>query len=358
MDTGIKKLPNGAWKVQARIWVDGKIVQLQRTERCTKEEAKALRQELINQIRGGSKGKNVATYKIRTFGHILDKYEKYSQVEKKFSKGHQYNVDRLREKFGSFESLQFPERFEHFVFGLRKDGKNHQANRYIEVARAAFNVCIGLELLNKNPITKKKFPYSEETPRDKMLSIDEQEKVIAAANANPRCRHLVPFLRFIMQVPCRKSEVIAARIRDYDEINQCIRIYNGTTKNDQGTWKPIPPDMIEWFRDRKKEAQSLEEPIFCRIIKGSRKDRGSARIVKPLGDIKTAWATIRKAAGVPWLRIHDTRHIAATEMVDNGTPEEVVNQVAGWKTNMLRTYYHRNPKRALERVRFAREKAG
>jgi hypothetical protein len=39
-------------------------------------------------------------------------------------------------------------------------------------------------------------------------------------------------------------------------------------------------------------------------------------------------------------------------MVDNGTPEQVVMSAAGWKTNMLRTYYSRGDKKALGLVRF------
>ena len=51
--------------------------------------------------------------------------------------------------------------------------------------------------------------------------------------------------------------------------------------------------------------------------------------------------------------MHDLRHVAATRMVNDGTPEQVVMQVAGWKTNLLRVYYNRNPMKALELVRFS-----
>lgn len=51
-------------------------------------------------------------------------------------------------------------------------------------------------------------------------------------------------------------------------------------------------------------------------------------------------------------RLHDTRHASATRLVDNGTPEQVVNEIAGWKTNMLRTYYRRAGKKSLSLVRF------
>jgi hypothetical protein len=45
--------------------------------------------------------------------------------------------------------------------------------------------------------------------------------------------------------------------------------------------------------------------------------------------------------------------MAATALIDNGTPEQAVMTVVNWKTNMLRNYYHQEPKKALELVRFS-----
>lgn len=49
---------------------------------------------------------------------------------------------------------------------------------------------------------------------------------------------------------------------------------------------------------------------------------------------------------------HDTRHISAATLVDNGTPKQVVMRVTGWKTNMLLTYHSRSDRKALGLVRF------
>ena len=62
-----------------------------------------------------------------------------------------------------------------------------------------------------------------------------------------------------------------------------------------------------------------------------------------------------KLAGLQGFHFHDTRHISASALVNNGTPEQVVMTVANWRTNMLRNYYHREPKKALELVRFNAE---
>ena len=57
-------------------------------------------------------------------------------------------------------------------------------------------------------------------------------------------------------------------------------------------------------------------------------------------------------AGIGDFHFHDLRHISATEMVDAGTPERVVREIANWKTDMLNRYYHLSSKRILESVQF------
>ena len=129
------------------------------------------------------------------------------------------------------------------------------------------------------------------------------------------------------------------RTEDLDLFRNAIRVRNGTTKNDQGCWKPVPPDMVAYFRSIPTQCPFL----FYRFEKGS---------YRPLGDFKKAWKRCLRLAGIQGFRFHDSRHISATNLLDNGTPEQVVIAVAGWKTNMLRTYYHRSGKKSLELVRF------
>jgi integrase len=129
-------------------------------------------------------------------------------------------------------------------------------------------------------------------------------------------------------------------VDDLDLFNSVIRIRNGETKNGAGLWKPIPPDMREYFRSIPAGCKYLfyrqEKDCYC-----------------GLGDFKNAWKHCLKLAGIFDFRFHDTRHCSASALIDNGTPEQVVMTIAGWKTNMLRTYYHREPKKTLELVRFS-----
>jgi site-specific recombinase XerD len=51
--------------------------------------------------------------------------------------------------------------------------------------------------------------------------------------------------------------------------------------------------------------------------------------LEPFDNIKRAWDTARKAAGLPSLRIHDLRHSAASFMVNSGVDLYAVGRILG-----------------------------
>lgn len=207
----------------------------------------------------------------------------------------------------------------------------------IEIVRASFNVAVSLGKTKKNPITKARFPRYKEIPLDKILQDIDKQRLLNVIDSE--ASHLSMIVRFALIIPCRKSELVNMCKEDLDLINNAIRVRNGKTKNDAGVWKPIPEPFIHYSRNLPKETDYL----FYRKVKDE---------YKSLGDFKKAWKRCLKLAGIEDFRFHDTRHISATDLVDAGTPEAVVNTIAGWKTNMLKNYYNRNPKKALELVKY------
>ncbi len=358
---GIRKSATG-WKVVARVRVDGKIVARKVTIHGSKEEAKARLESLKAEIRASAAGfcSVKALHELSTFKDVLD-FHRIHGEKAPFSEEHLKKIDLVEKEIGDFPLGEFAARFEHYYHLLRTGVSKvtgrplgpGAVNRRVEIAIAAFETARRLKKIPSSPISSEMFPKLRETPRDVMIDPEKQREVLNKAATNARTAHLVEVLDFLMQVPCRKSEVVRMKIQDIDQINQCVRVYSGTTKNDAGTWKPIPPSLREYFARRVKEAKSIDEPIFGRRVSGSRSDRtGENSRFVPLGDFKRAWDTIRKEAGIGNVRIHDTRHVSATSLIDNGTPEQVVQMIAGWKTDMLKTYYNRSPKRGLSLVRF------
>ena len=112
-----------------------------------------------------------------------------------------------------------------------------------------------------------------------------------------------------------------------------------------------------WFRTRLDTPCSPALPvIICSHRPDSHPSNLEGGLDSPPGltlCFKKAWAKCLRLAGISDFRFHDTRHISATNLVDNGTPERVVMAVAGWRTNMLSTYYHRAGKNSRALVTFA-----
>jgi len=339
---GYRKLKSGRWRVVARLWNGGNVLHKQATIDGTRETAKALLEKLKDELRTGKPTSSLTLIKLSTFNDVIKLYVEGRQ----FTASHKRKVDVISRELGEIPLNVFPDRFKEYLILRRKTpsrttgGERSPAdnNRIVEIVRAAFNAACAAEKLDRNPITRARFPRMKEIPRDVVISEIEQKRLLNVIDGN--AEHLSAIVRFAFQVPCRRSELVGMRREDLDIFNNVIRVRNGTTKNDRGQWKPIPPDMVEYFRNI---------PAGCEWL-FYRQDRDGT--YNNLGDFKRAWKRCKRLAGITGLRFHDTRHISATALVDNGIPEQVVQTVANWKTNMLKNYYHREPKKALELVRF------
>jgi len=56
--------------------------------------------------------------------------------------------------------------------------------------------------------------------------------------------------------------------------------------------------------------------------------------------IRRSWQSCLKKAGLSDLRIHDLRHISATDLYEAGNPEREIMDIAGWRSPMLSHYRH------------------
>jgi len=172
--------------------------------------------------------------------------------------------DRVRETFG--DVLRF--------YGDKRGGFPHKDGSALSILErtlgdiplAAFNTAVNMELMDRNPITRARFPKLKEVPRDATLSQEATQTLLSMMEK--RAPRLLPMTRFALQVPCRKSELGNMKREDLDLFNNAIRVRNGTMKNDLGIWKPIPPNLLYYFRMRPSEYPFFvlppgRRPISC-----------------------------------------------------------------------------------------------
>jgi len=340
----IRRTGNNKYCIIARIRIGGKIREKQQTVDGTKENAKNLLEQFKRELRAGGKS-SLTENKIRTFNDLLDIYKDYLIKAGKIGPSHARKIEKVRSELGAIHLSDFADRFEAWLQIERlvvrnkkgdivpgKKASPAKVNRLIEIVRAAFNVGVRLKRVKSNPIDNYRFPKQKLIAKDAYISPEEIEHLL---NIIERERpHILPIVQFALQVPCRKAELVNAKKADLDLINNVIRIRNGETKNDCGNYKPIPPNLKTYFRNLPKDTEYL----FYR-----RDDDG---VCRSLGDFRRSYKHCLKLAGITGITFHSTRHISATNMIDHGTPEQVVLSVANWKTDMLRNYYHREPKKA------------
>ncbi len=219
---------------------------------------------------------------------------------------------------------------------------NGSINRRRAMLAAAINLANEMGTYSENPLTKANWPKLKETPRDRRLTPLEVQRLMETVREH--APHLEHIFWFALRVPCRKAELVNMGPQDLDLFNNAIRVHNGTTKNDMGSWKPIPDEMKAYFR-----AIPPESPVlFFRKV---------GELYFPLGDFKKAWGRCLALAGIQDFRFHDTRHIAATNLVNAGMSERDVMKIAGWNTNMLSTYWGSSSMESVSRTKFLPESA-
>ena len=335
---GIMKKGQNLFRIDAHVLRSGRETRRRELFTGTRAQAEERYLQLKKELREGGNA-DCSLTAAETFGEALSFYLERREVGRSMP-----YIRRLEQDLGCVPIAIFGSRFDHYLQVLKKsNGKrsgkplaNGTLNRYLSWAKAVLNLALKHRLIAENPLSR--FEPMKEIPRDKvLLNLDKQRLLNVVDREAP---HLSSIIRYSLQVPSRKSELIGMTVDDLDLFNKCIRVRNGETKNGAGIWKPIPPDMLDYF-------QSI--PAGCKYL-FFRKNEGG---FQSLGDFKKAWRRCLRIAGLSDFQFRDTRHCAATTLIDNGTPEQVVMSVAGWKTNMLRTYYNREPKKNLELVRFA-----
>ncbi len=332
MNYGIKPLGNDEYKIIVRVQKNGVRKKSELIFGGTKKQAEKKAIDMVYQL---TCSMDVEEEKKTGGFQLFDECVDFYISQKNPKRGDITYIKRLKNELGNSKLNEIPVAFERFMGILARSKTNRgnpytagTKNRYIAWLSAIINFCVDNDKIKESPFTKptKKM---REIPRDRSLSKDEMKRLLDVLREYRP--YLEPFVMFLLQIPCRKSELLNAR-REHVNLNVgdsgILRIPSGTTKNSAGINKPIPPNMVEYFKSIPDDCPWA----FYREKKGK---------YYQLKSIDDAWRFCREKAGLGDIRIHDTRHLSATELINRGIPERIVMECAGWKTNMLSTYYHR-----------------
>ena len=163
---------------------------------------------------------------------------------------------------------------------------------------------------------------------ERFLSPEERRAVEAVIDRGLRLRpsnrgHLAPSrawaIRLLMLTGLRKSEILGLEWPMIDWQHSCFHLPE--TKRGQRTVL-ISDEVVELLREIQAACNHAKAGLVIRSRNGTK-----------LTGLFYTWKSIRQAAGIPDVRIHDLRHSFASDALMAGVPLAIVGEMLG----------HRNP---------------
>lgn len=226
------------------------------------------------------------------------------------------------------------------VASLHHSKKNapYVANGVIRCLSVAFNLAIleGWRDKNTNPCDN--VIFYKERKRTAVVYEDQLRALGMAIDAYPNPR-IGLALRLYLATGCRRGEILASKYVDVDFRERKLRIPDSKGGGPDGETVELPDDMLTEIA-KLMHADKSTGNIY--IIPGRRKGRHMVNIGKP-------WRAIRKAAGLPALRIHDLRHVFGSYVHDGGgSQREVANALRHKRLSTTERYIHANDRKHRE----------
>jgi integrase len=282
--------------------------------------------------------------KTITFAEAIDLYIKRLQELKRSLSGDVLKgIDKVKQRFAKIniyedKNIELQRALTEWRQQLVAEGKKPSTiNRYTQIVSTTMNLLKNYEIIKENPITSFRFPPLKHFPRDRILSAEEEIRLLDTVKKYKP--YLYPMVHFCLIVPSRwRKELFYATTDQYQKENNLIYIPATDSKGKVPIYKPIPKEL-QWYFDSLPDTQKY---IFFAWE-------------KPFTD-RTVEADFRqccKDAEIVNFCLHDLRHCAVSKLVENGNSSWDICSVTGWTTpTQLTTYYHFDRLKASLRLKF------
>ncbi len=189
----------------------------------------------------------------------------------------------------------------------------YKANKLRDLLSKMFNLAIQWGWRSDNPV--KGVEKYKEYKRHRWLNDEEVQKLWPVLDAYPN-QNVSNVIRLLLLTGSRRNEVLHATWDQFDLETGVWTKPAHTTKQRRMEHLPLSTQAIEILRSMQKDSDSTF--LFPGKVLG-----------KPLQEIKKAWQTMRTAADLPNVRIHDLRHTHASHLVSSGLSLSIVGKLLG-----------------------------
>ncbi len=306
---------------------EGKYVR-KSTETSDRKTAEKIHHKVMAEVVEGKWFDRLPAEEI-IFKEMMKKYmREHSETKKVSTERDRSSLTHLEPFFGkNIISAITPNLINQYKTRRRSEGASPSTiNRELALMKHAFSLAVReWEWIRENPV--KKISMEKENPsRDRWLSLEEEERLLAASP-----QWLKEIITFAIETGCRREEMLSLEWKDIDLFKRCLNVLAGKTGNRRVI--PLTKKALE-------------------VLKGSEKARSKVRPIKggfvfthPLGQkvnihtLRTAFERALEKAEIDGFRFHDLRHTFASRLAQSGTDPYTIQKLMGHKSFLTTQRY-------------------
>lgn len=260
-----------------------------------------------------------------SFKELAEEYKKFAARQRCY-RTKVYLINQLIQDFGVLPLRKFSTMVleQYQTTRMEKGNKPATINRFLATIKHMFTKAVDWNFVEEEVLKRirKVKMLEEKNERLRFLSSEECETLIDACPD-----HLRPIVTVALNTGMRKNEILKLK---WDQINHGF-ILLVDTKNGERREIPINENVR---RVLTSTIRRLDVPFVFY----------DPTTLKPYGDIKHAFTSSCRRAGIVDFKFHDTRHTFASHLVMNGVDLATVRVLLGHKTlTMTLRYAHLAP---------------
>jgi integrase len=206
-------------------------------------------------------------------------------------------------------------------------------DHHLKLLRHALNLAIDWGMLEKNPAAR--VPLFNRDNKVENYLDDDRLAVLLGVLRTDENRAVCQIATFLLSTGARLNEALSARWGQIDRDTRVWRIPASNSKSKRVRSVPLNDSALEVLRQVGTEGR--HEHVFVNEQTGQR-----------YTTIHKVWGRLRREAGVPFLRIHDLRHLYASFLVNSGRTLYEVQQILGHSDPSVTQRYAHLSSRSLQ----------
>ena len=269
-----------------------------------------------------------------TFAELIDRYiDKVLPSKPKNARNVRQHLLWWKQELGhcllsDIKPSMISQKRDELLSGLTCKGKLRSSTtvvRYLASLSHAFAIAFkDWEWISENPVMKISKPKIS-NGRTRYLNDDEKEKLLQACGES-ESKGLYPIVILALSTGMRRGEIMNLQWGDVDLDRGSILLQ--VTKNGERRFIPLLGMALDLLRSR------YTNPVPDSLVFPASSQS------KPI-DIRSAWETALRKAGISNFRFHDLRHTAASYLAMNQASLLEIGTLLGHKTiQMTKRYAH------------------